>query len=133
MSGETEVMVIDVPAGASRALRTYRPRRDQTHLICRWPGELASAFSDRVMNVLDKIRRSAEVVALTLVIGEGSALGGILPELGRDLAAALAADGSLTLVGVGAPESEMVQSFEVLRQLVAPSVALDVWFGEGRR
>jgi hypothetical protein len=128
MSAETEVLVIDVPGGASRALRSYRPRRDQTHLICRWPGELASAFSSRVMSAVDKIRRSAEVVALTLVIGEGSGIGSVLPELGRDLAAALAPDASLTLVGVGAPDDEVVQSFEVLRQLVAPSVALDVWF-----
>ncbi len=78
-----------------------------------------------------KIRRSAEVVALTLVIGGDATIGVSLPELGQDLTAALAPTGSLTLVGVGASQTDVVESFEVLRQLVAPSVTLDAWFGAG--
>ncbi len=131
MTAETEVLVIDAPRGAARALGAFRPQLDRTHLICRWPGELAPAFRRRVSNYLDKIRRSAEVVALTLVIGGDATIGVLLPELGEDLAAALAPTGSLTLVGVGASQGDVVQSFEVLRQLVAPSVMLDAWFGAG--
>lgn len=129
MSGETEVLVIGAPGGAAQALGAFRPRRDRTHLICRFPGELTPAFLSRVSKYLVKVRRSAEVVALTLVIGGDVTLCGMLPELGQDLAAALAPTGSLTLVGVGASQTEVVESFEVLRQLVPPSVTLDAWFG----
>lgn len=124
-------MVIDAPRGAAQALGAFRPQLERTHLICRWPGELAPAFRKRVSNYLAKIRRSAEVVALTLVIGSDVSARGLLPELGRDLAAALAPTGSLTLVGVGASQTDVVESFEMLRQLIAPSVTLDAWFGAG--
>jgi hypothetical protein len=131
MSAETEVLVIDAPQGAAQALRAYRPQLERTHLICRWPGELAPAFLRRVSIYLVKIRRSAEVVALTLVIGGDAPVGGLLPELGQDLAAALTPTGSLTLVSVGASQNDVIESFEVLRQLVPPSVTLDAWFGSG--
>jgi len=130
-ASETEVLVIDAPGGAAEALGSYRPQLERTHLICRWPGELAPAFRGRVSKYLTKIRRSAEVVALTLVIGGDATVGVMLSELGRDLAAALAPTGSLTLLGVGASQTAVVESFEVLRQLVAPSVTLDAWFGAG--
>lgn len=129
MSAETEVLVIDAPGGAARALGSYRPQLERTHLICRWPDERAPAFRSRVSKYLDKIRRSAEVVALTLVIGGDATVGIMLPELGEELAAALAPTGSLTLVGVGASQTDVVESFEVLRQLVPASVTLDAWFG----
>jgi hypothetical protein len=122
-------MVIDAPRGAARALEAFRPQLERTHLICRWPGELAPAFSTRVSSYLRKIRSSAEVVALTLVLGGDAGMGSILPEIGQDFAAALAPAGSLTLVGAGASQNEVVASFEVLRQLIAPSVTLDAWFG----
>ena len=128
-ASETEVLVIDAPSGAAQALGAYRPQLERTHLICRWPGELAPAFRKRVSRYLTKIRRSAEVVAMTLVLGGDAAIGDMLPELGRDLAEALAPTGSLTLVGAGASQIELVESFEVLRGLVAPSVTLDAWFG----
>jgi len=130
MRAATEVLVIDAPDGAARALGAFRPRQERTHLICRWPGELAPAFMRRVSSYLVKIRRSAEVAALTLVLG-GDASIGILPEFGQNLAAALAPTGSLTLVGVGASHTDVVQSFEMLRQLLAPSVSLDAWFAAG--
>lgn len=128
MRAETEVLVIDAPHGAAQALSAYRPQVERTDLICRWPGELAPAFLKRVSKYLDKVRRSAEVVALTLVIGGDATIGSMLPELGQNLAAALSPSASLTLVGVGACQTDVVESFEVLRQLVAPSVTLDAWF-----
>jgi hypothetical protein len=131
MASETEVLVIDVPRGAARALGAFRPQLERTHLICRWPDELAPAFRKRVSKYLAKIQRSAEVVALTLVIGGDATVGGLLRELCQALAEALAPTGSLTLVGVGASQTDVVESFEVLRQLVAPSVTLDAWFGAG--
>jgi len=130
MSGQTQVLVIDAPAGAARALGAFRPRLDRTHLICRWPGELGPAFSRRVALYLQKVRSSAEVAALTLVLGGGDTLlGSTLSALGPDLAAALDPSGSLTLVGAGASQHELVESIEVLRQLFPPSVTLDAWFG----
>ena len=130
MSGQTQVLVIDAPAGAARALGAFRPHLDRTHLICRWPGELAAAFSRRVARFLQKVRASAEVVALTLVLGGGDTpWASTLPALGADLAAALAPSGSLTLVGAGASQHELIASFEVLRQLFPPSVTVDAWFG----
>jgi broad specificity phosphatase PhoE len=131
MASETEVLVIDAPQGAARALGAFRPQLERTHLICRWPGELAPAFRKRVSNYLAKVRRSAEVVALTLVIGGDATVGGLLYELGQALAEALAPTGSLTLLGVDTSQNDVVESFEVLRQLVAPSVTLDAWFGAG--
>ena len=128
MSAETEVLVIDAPRGAATALGAYRPTQERTHLICRWPGELAPAFQRRVSRYLVKIRRSAEVVALTLVLGGDATIGAVMPELGQGFADVLAPTGLLTLVGVGATQNDVVESFEVLRQLVAPSVTLDVWF-----
>jgi hypothetical protein len=128
MPGETEVVVIDAPSGAAQALESYRPQVERTHLICRWPDELTPAFLGRVSKYLTKIRRSAEVVTLTLVIGGDATIGRILPEFGQDLADAVAPNGSLTLVGVGASHINVVESFEVLRQLVAPSVTVDAWF-----
>jgi hypothetical protein len=131
MSGLTELMVIDAPEGAARALGVFRPQLERTHLICRWPGELAPAFSQRVSLCLTKIRRTAEVAALTLVLGGDASIGLMLTEMGRELADALAPAGCLTLVGVGASQREVVASFEVLRQLVAPSVMVDAWFDPG--
>jgi hypothetical protein len=128
MSDQAQVLVIDAPQGAATALGAFRPQLERTHLICRWPGELAPAFCRRVSKYLAKIRRTATVGALTLVLGGDIAASAMLPELGQDLAAALAPTGSLTLVGVGASQTEVIASFEVLRQLVAPSVALDAWF-----
>jgi hypothetical protein len=78
-----------------------------------------------VSKSLAKVRRSAEVVALTLVMGGDAGVS--LPEL----AAAVGPSGSLTLVGAGASQTHVVESFETLRQLVAPSVTLDAWFGVG--
>jgi hypothetical protein len=130
MRAPTEVLVIDAPDGAARALGAFRPQLERTHLICRFPGELAPAFMRRVSRYLSKIRLSAEVAALTLVLGGDASIAG-LPEFGQDLAAALAPTGSLTLVGVGASQSHVVQSFELLRQLVPPSVSLDAWFATG--
>ncbi len=128
MLAETEVLVIDGPRGAVKALVAYRPQLERTHLICRWPGELAPAFVRRVSRYLLKIRSHAQVVALTLVLGGDASLENMLSALGQDLAAALEPTGSLTLVGVGASQIHLVESFEVLRQLVAPSVTLDAWF-----
>jgi hypothetical protein len=129
MPGETEVLVIDAPQGAARALGTYRPQLERTHLICRWPGELAPAFQLRVSKYLNKIRRSAEVVALTLVIGGDATIGHLFPHLGVDLAAALAPTGSLTVVGVDSSQTDVAASIEILRQLVPSSVTVDAWFG----
>jgi hypothetical protein len=129
MPGETEVLVIDAPQGAARALGTYRPQLERTHLICRWPGELAPAFQRRVSLYLTKIRRSAEVVALTLVVGGDATVGILFRDLGVDLVAALAPTGSLTVVGVDTSQMDVAASFEVLRQLVPASVTLDAWFG----
>ncbi len=128
MRAATEVLVIDALDGAARALGAFRPQLERTHLICRWPGELTPAFMRRVAQYLTKIRVSAEVVALTLVLGGDASLS-VLPEFGHNLAAALAPTGSMTLVGVGASQTDVVQSFELLRQLLAPTVSLDAWFG----
>jgi hypothetical protein len=52
--------------------------------------------------------------------------------LPRHLAAALVPTGSLTRSSASVPsQTDVVRSFEVLRQLVAPSVMLDAWFGAG--
>jgi hypothetical protein len=126
MRDATEVLVIDALAGAARALGAFRPQLERTHLICRWPGELTPAFTRRVASYLSKLRLSAEVVALTLVLGGDASM--MLPELGQNLASALAPTGSMTLVGVGASQTHVVQSFELLRQLLAPTVSLDAWF-----
>src|SRR3954470_21335414 len=93
MRDATEVLVIDALDGAARALGAFRPQLERTHLICRWPGELTPAFMRRVARYLSKIRVSAEVVALTLVLG-GGASSSVLPEFGQNLAAALAPTGS---------------------------------------
>jgi hypothetical protein len=130
MRSAAEVLVIDALDGAARALAAFRPQLERTHLICRWPGELAPAFMRRVSRYLAKIRVSAEVAALTLVLGGDASITG-LPEFGQDLAAALAPTGSLTLVGVGASQTDVVESFELLRQLVPASVSLDAWFAAG--
>jgi hypothetical protein len=131
MVSATEVMVIDAPQGAAVALGAYRPKHDRTHLICRWPDELAPAFIRRVLKHLAKIRRGAEVTALTLVLGD-PAVSCLLPELGLnfglDLASTIAPMGSLTLVGLGASQTQVVEWFELLRTLLDPSVALGAWF-----
>jgi hypothetical protein len=128
LATDTEVMVIDAPHGASLALGAYRPRHERTHLICRWPDELSPAFVRRVLKHLNKIRRGAEVAALTLVLGGDASLSGLMPELGRDLASSVAPAGSLTLVGIGASQLQVVEWLEQLRNLVDPSVALGAWF-----
>ena len=85
-------------------------------------------FTRRVSSYLQRLQRRAEVVAMTLVLGaDGSTTH--LPQLGRAVALVLAPTASLTLVGAGASHDAVVESFEMLRQLVAPSVSLDVWFG----
>lgn len=121
------MVVIDAPEGA-RALGGYRPRREHTYLVCRWPGELASSFLLRVSECLAKAKGKAEVMALTLVLGGESPLCELLPSLGPELASALAPSGQLTLLGAGASQSDVVASFEALRQLMAPSVAVHAWF-----
>jgi hypothetical protein len=126
MYADTEVLVIDAPDGAV-ALGAFRPRLDRTHLICRWPGELATAFTRRVAEYLQRVHGRAKVVAMTLVLAADGTTH--LPQLGRAMALALAPSASLTLVGAGASHDVVVESFEMLRQLVAPSVSLDVWFG----
>jgi hypothetical protein len=132
MLSATEVMVIDAPQGAAAALGAYRPRHERTHLICRWPDELAPAFVRRVLKRLAKIRRGAEVAALTLVLGGDPAFSCLLPELGLDfgldLASTIAPMGSLTLVGLGSSQTQVVEWFELLRTLLDPSVALGAWF-----
>jgi hypothetical protein len=81
---------------------------------------------------LAKIRRGAEVAALTLVLGGDPAFSFLLPELGLDfgldLASTISPMGSLTLVGLGASQTEVVEWFELLRTLLDPSVALGAWF-----
>jgi hypothetical protein len=124
----TEIMVIDAPRGAPLALGAYRPRHERTHLICRWPDELAPAFVRRVLKHLTKIRRGAEVAALTLVLGGEPSFGGLIAELGRDLASTVAPAGSLTLVGIGASQLQVVEWLELLRNFADPSVALGAWF-----
>ena len=127
MAADTEVLVIDAPDGAV-ALGACRPQLDRTHLICRWPGELGTAFTRRVSEYLQRLQRRAKVVAMTLVLGaDGTTTH--LPQLGRAVALVLAPSASLTLVGAGASHDAVVESFEMVRQLVAPSVSLDVWFG----
>jgi hypothetical protein len=128
MLSATEVMVIDAPQGAAAALGAYRPKHERTHLICRWPDELAPAFVGRVLKHLAKIRRGAEVAALTLVLGGDPAFSCLLPELGLDLASTISPMGSLTLVALGASQTEVVEWVELLRTLIHPSVALGAWF-----
>jgi hypothetical protein len=130
MTEQAEVLVIDAPDGAAAALGAYRPQLDHTHLMCRWPGELASAFTRRVGDYLRRLRRRTSVVSLTLVLGDG-AMTRLIRELGGDLALALAPMASLTLVGAGASHDDVVAAFEALRQLCDPSVSLDAWFGPG--
>jgi hypothetical protein len=125
----TEVMVIDAPEGAAWALGSYRPKHERTHLICRWPDELAPAFVHRVLKHLTKIRRGAEVAALTLVLGSDAGFSRLLAGVAHDLASAVSPSGSLTLVGIGASQLQVVECVELLRTLVAPSVALGAWFG----
>lgn len=127
MPSETEVLVIDAPDGAA-ALSAFRPQLDRTHLICRWPGERGTAFMRRVSAYLQRLHRRAKVVALTLVLGADGTRAH-LPQLGRALSLVLAPTASVTLVGAGASRDAVVESFELLRQLVAPSVSLEVWFG----
>lgn len=129
MPAETEVLVIDAPDGAASALGAFRPQLDRTHLICRWPGELAAAFLRRVSRYLRRLRRRADVVAMTLVLGRDRSITRLIPQLASDLALVLAPSASLTLVGAGASHADVVASFEVLRQRLAPSVSLDAWFG----
>jgi hypothetical protein len=127
MSADTEVLVIDTPDGAV-ALGAFRPQLDRTHLICRWPGELATAFTRRVSEYLQRLQRRSKVAAMTLVLGPDGSMSH-LPQLGRAMALVLAPTASLTLVGAGASHAAVIESFEVLRQLVAPSVSVDDWFG----
>jgi hypothetical protein len=127
LSSATEIVVIDAPQGAV-ALGAYRPKHERTHLICRWPDELGPAFVGRVLKHLAKIRRGAEVAALTLVLGGDPAFSCLLPELGLDLASVIAPMGSLTLVSLGASQAQVVEWVELLRDLVDPSVALGAWF-----
>jgi len=121
-------MVIDTPRGAALALGAYRPRHESTHLICRWPDENGSAFAIRVFRQLDKVKRGAQLAAMTLVLGSDPELGRCWLELGSHLASAIAPSGSVTLIGIGASTSELVQWFELLRSVLAPSVKLDAWF-----
>jgi hypothetical protein len=124
----TEVLVIDSAEGATRVLSSYHPLGDSAHLLCRWPNEPAPAFSHRVAKCLARIRQGAEVAALTLVLGGDPTLAGLLPELSRDLASAIAPSGSVTLIGLGASQLELVQWLESLRTLVEPSVVVGAHF-----
>jgi hypothetical protein len=124
----TEVMVIDSAEGATRVLGSYRPLQGSAHLLCRWPNEPALAFSQRVAKGLSRIRRSAEVATLTLVLGGDPTLAGLLPELSRDLASAVAPSGSVTLIGIGASQLELMQWLQSLRSLVEPSVVIGARF-----
>lgn len=128
MLQKADVLVIDAPRGASLALGAFRPQHERTHLICRWPDEFAPAFASRVSRQLNKVKQGAQVAAMTLVLGGDPAFGRCLLELGPDLAAAVAPSGSLTLMGIGAAQSEVVAWFELLRNVLAPSVKLDAWF-----
>lgn len=128
MLQKADVLVIAAPRGAALALGAYRPQHERTHLICRWPDELAPAFARRVARQLNRVKRGAQVAAMTFVLGGDPALGRCLPELGPDLASAIAPSGSVTLMGIGASELEMVEWFELLRTVLAPSVKLDAWF-----
>jgi len=124
----TEVLVIDDAQGAPRLLESYRPAHNQAHLLCRWPNEPAHAFGLRVAKGLSKIRRGAEVGTLTLVLGGDLTLGGVMPELSRDLASAIAPSGSVNLVGMGAPQVELVRWMESLRTTVGPAVVVEARF-----
>ncbi len=85
------------------------------------------AFARRVSERLGSICRGAEVAALTLVIGSDAGFDQLLPELGKNLAAAIAPAGSLTLMGIGATQSDLVGWFDALRGMVDPSVTLGAW------
>ena len=125
---DADLMVIDTPRGAALALGAYRPRHESTHLICRWPDENGPAFAMRVLRQLNKVKRGAQLAAMTLVLGSDPELGRCSPELGSHLASAIAPSGSVTLMGIGATTSEVVEWFELLRSVLAPSVKLDAWF-----
>jgi hypothetical protein len=127
MFEQTEVVVIDAPGGAAWALGGYRPRHERTHLICRWPDELLPAFVRRVLKQLARVTRGAQLATLTLVLGDPD-FSRLLAELGHDLGAAIAPTGSFNLMGVGASQSDLVASVELLRHWIAPSVTLNAWF-----
>lgn len=128
MLQKADVLVIDAPRGAALALEAFRPQHERTHFICRWPDENAPAFARRVFSRLNKVKRGAHLVAMTLVLGGDPDLGQCSRELGSHLASAIAPSGSVTLMGIGASASEVVEWFELLRTVLAPSVKLDAWF-----
>lgn len=128
-SAVAEVMVIDAPAGVPIALGAYRPRHERNHLLCRWPGEQPRAFHERVSKRLALIRRGTKLAALTLVLGDDDALEGAWSELTRELALSVAPAGIITVVGAGAPQEAILECVERLRQLVEPTVTLEVSFG----
>jgi hypothetical protein len=123
-----ELMVIDSATGATRVLEGYHPRHNRAHLVCRWPDETAAAFGHRVVKCLGKIGRGAEVATLTLVLGGDPGIARVLPELSRELAAAVAPSGAVQLVGAGASQTEVVRWLASLRDLVEPSVVVDAQF-----
>jgi len=126
MLENADVLVIATPRGAALALGAYRPQYERTHLICRWPEENAPAFARRVFRQLNKVKQGAHLAAMTLVLGGEPERGSL--ELSSHLASAIAPSGSVTLMGVGASSSEVVEWFELLRNVLAPSVKLDAWF-----
>lgn len=128
MLQKADVLVIDAPRGATLALGAYRPKHERTHLICRWPDENAAAFAGRVLQQLNKVKRGAQLAAMTLVLGGDPELGRCSAELGVHLASTIAPSGSLTLMASGASALEMVEWFELLQSVLEPSVKLEAWF-----
>jgi hypothetical protein len=128
MLENADVLVIATPRGAALALGAYRPQYERTHLICRWPEENAPAFARRVFRQLNKVKQGAHLAAMTVVLGGDPEPGRHSLELGSHVASAIAPSGSVTLMGIGASTSEVVEWFELLRNVLAPSVKLDAWF-----
>jgi hypothetical protein len=75
-----------------------------------------------------RVTRGAQLATLTLVLGGDPAFSRLLAEIGHELGASIAPTGSLTLMGIGTTQSDLVESVELLRHWVAPSVTLDAWF-----
>jgi hypothetical protein len=128
MTSSTEIMVIDSPRAAAWALDAYRPRHERAHLLCRSTGEQAPVFGTRVLARLTAIRRRAEVLGLTLVFGADPTFNRLIPELSHKLASSVSPIGTITFVGIGACQLEVVEWFESLRMVVEPTIVLGMSF-----
>lgn len=128
MLQKADVLVIDAPGRAALALEAYRPQHERTHFFCRWPDESSLAFAGRVFRRVNKVKQGAHLAAMTLVLGGDPQNERCSPELGSHLASAIAPGGSVTLMGIGASTAEVVEWFELLRNVLAPTVKLDAWF-----